>query len=448
MATTTATHACYRRAMRENQRDIGLVRAVGPWALAASIVSMIVGAGIFAVPAALAACVGPYAPLTFLACGFAVGAVAICFAEGGSRVPTSGGVYGVIADAFGPLTGYVCGTLLWVCCVLACGAVAAALGDVTATLFPQPFAGPVRGAVVIGVIGGIALVNIAGVARGARLVSATTMLKLAPLALFILAGAGAIHRSNFVLAVQPDAQGFGRALILAVFALVGMETSLCASGEVVQPNRAIPRALIIAMLSTTILYVAIQVIAQGILGSSLATSKAPLADAMAHIHPALHAVMLAGTALSMFGWLGSDILGSPRQLFAFARDGLLPRVLGQLHPRSHAPYASILCYSTIAIVLALTGTFAELVVLSTLAIAALYIAGCAASWMLARRSVALSGTPLNFRFLGSATIIGIGSMLALIALGSPREIIGLAALIAISIFVYLIQTRIALAKAH
>jgi L-asparagine transporter-like permease len=192
--------------------------------------------------------------------------------------------YGVIEAAFGPLAGYVSGTLLWVCCVLACGAVAAALADVAATLFPQSLIGPVRGAVIVGVIGGIALVNIGGVARGARLVSATTTLKLAPLA--------------------------------------------------------------------------------------------------------------------------------------------------------------------IAIVLALTGTFAELVVLSTLAIAALYIAGCAASWVLARRGVALSGTPLNFRFLGAATVIGISSMLALIALGSRQETIGLATLIGLSILLYLIQARIALAKSH
>jgi basic amino acid/polyamine antiporter, APA family len=409
---------------------------------------MIVGAGIFVVPAALAACVGPYAPVAFLVCGVAIGAVAMCFAEGGSRVPTSGGVYGVIEAAFGPLAGYVSGTLLWVCCVLACGAVGAALADVVASLFPQSFGGPVRAAVIVGVIGGIALVNIGGVVRGARLVSATTTLKLVPLLIFIFVGASAVHRSNFLLTVQPDAQGFGRALILAVFALVGMETSLCASGEVVQPNRTIPRALIIAMSSTTILYVAIQVIAQGILGSSLATSKAPLADAMAHIHPALRALMLAGTALSMFGWLGSDILGSPRQLFAFARDGLLPRLLGRVHPRSHAPYVAILCYATLAIVLALTGTFAELVVLSTLAIAALYIAGCAASWVLARRGVALSGTPLNFRFLGAATVIGISSMLALIGLGTRQEIIGLATLIGLSVLLYLVQARSALARPH
>jgi amino acid transporter len=199
---------------------------------------------------------------------------------------------------------------------------------------------------------------------------------------------------------------------------------------------------------TTTLYVAIQVIAQGILGSSLATSKAPLADAMAQVHPALRAVMLAGTALSMFGWLGSDILGSPRQLFAFARDGQLPRFLGRLHTHSHAPYIAILCYAALAIVLALTGTFAELVVLSTLAIAAVYIAGCAASWTLARRGVALSGTPLNFRFLGAAAFIGISSMGALIALGSRQEIIGLATLIGLSVLLYLVQARSALAKSQ
>ena len=432
--------------VHESQRDIGLIRAVGPWPLAASIVSMIVGAGIFSVPAALAACVGPYAPVAFLACGFAVGAVAICFAEGGSRVPTSGGVYGVIEAAFGPLVGYVSGTLLWVCCVLACGAVAAALADVLASLFPPPLTGPIRAALIVGVIGGIALVNIGGVVRGARLVSATTALKLVPLAIFIVAGVTAVHGSNFLRTVQPDAQGLGRALIFAVFALVGMETSLCASGEVVRPSRTIPRALIIAMVSTTILYVAIQVIAQGILGAALATSKAPLADAMAQIHPALRALMLAGTSLSMFGWLGSDILGSPRQLFAFARDGLLPRVLGRLHARSQAPHIAILCYAALAIVLALTGTFAELVVLSTLAVAVLYIAGCAASWVLARRGVALSGTPLNFRFLGTAAVIGIGSMLILIALGSRQEIIGLATLIGLSGLFYLVQTRSALAR--
>jgi basic amino acid/polyamine antiporter, APA family len=429
--------------MHEGHRDVGLIRAVGPWALAASVISMIVGAGIFAVPAALAASVGPLAPVAFLACGLAVGAVAICLAEGGSRVPTSGGVYGVIEAAFGPLMGYIAGTLLWVGCVLACGGITAALGDVVASIFPPSLMVPVRFAVIVGVVGSIALVNIGGVTRGAQLVSTATAVKLVPLIIFIVAGATAVRASGFSQNVHLDPQSLGRAMILGVFAFVGMETSLCASGEVREPNRTIPRALGIALLSTTVLYVAIQVVAQGILGSSLAASKAPLADAMAQIHPGLRMLMLAGTALSMFGWIGSDILGSPRQLFALARDGLLPRALARLHPHSHAPHVAILSYAALAIALALTGTFAELAVLSALAIAALYIAGCAAAWVLARRRVALAGTPLEFRFLGTTTVIGVSSMVVLIALGSRQEIEGLLALICLSALVYVVQTRFA-----
>ena len=121
----------------------------------------------------------------------------------------------------------------------------------------------------------------------------------------------------------------------------------------------------------------------------------PLADAMARINPMLRLVMLAGAGLSMFGFLSSDILGSPRILFAFARDGLLPSVLGRLHARTHAPHVAISCYAILAAALALSGTFSELAVLSTLASAAFYIAGCAAAWKLARRGVAGAGAPLT-----------------------------------------------------
>src|SRR5580700_8337910 len=109
--------------MRESERDAGLVRAVSSWGLAASIINTVIGAGIFVVPAALAASVGIYAPFAFLICAAPIGAVAICFAEGGSRIPTSGGAYGYIEAAFGPLVSYVAGTLLWFGNALACGGV-------------------------------------------------------------------------------------------------------------------------------------------------------------------------------------------------------------------------------------------------------------------------------------------------------------------------------------
>ena len=423
--------------MPESRRDAGLERVVTPWSLAASIFNTVVGAGIFAVPAALAASVGVYAPVAFLLCGVGMGAVTICFAEGGSRIPTSGGPYGYIQAAFGPLAGYIGGTMLWISDLLASAGIAAALADTAVSLMPAAFRTASHAAVIVAVLGGTALVNIGGVGLASRLVNATAVGKLIPLAIFLLAGAGALHRANFFESGAPHSSELGHAVILALFAFTGSEIPLCASGEIAQPARTIPLALAIAMPSIVFLYVAIQVIAQGILGFALARSAAPLADAMAAIHPALRLLMLIGAAVSMFGYVGSDLLGTPRILFAFARDGFLPAVLGRVHPNSRVPHMAIMCYAVVAIALAATGTFAELAVLSTLAAAVLYILACAAAWRLARRGVALTGAPLNFKWLGGAVVTGIGSMVILIALAARIEILGLLGVIGVSILGYL-----------
>ena len=428
------------------QRDAGLLRAVGPWTLAASTICNVVGAGIFAVPGALAASVGPYAPLALLVCALAVTAVAICFAEGGSRVASSGGSYAYMAAAFGPLAGFVAGTLAWFGNILAAGGVAAALADVAVSLVPGRLKEPLHVLVIVVVIGGIAWVNVGGVVRGMRLVSAVTLLKLFPLAIFVIAGASAMHGDNFAQSVSLSTTGLGRALILALFAFTGMETSLAASGEVAQPARTIPRALMRAMLVVTVLYIAIQVVAQGILGPALAASTVPLADAMGRISPGLRLLMLAGAAVSMFGLMSIELLGGPRLLFAFARDGLLPAALGRVHVRTRVPHVAIVCHASIAMVLALSGTFAELAVLSTLAVAPLYAGGSVAAWRLAQRGVAEVGTPLNFRWLRIAMIVAVVSMLVLIALASRTEITGLLAVIAASVLGYQLLRRAQLSR--
>jgi amino acid transporter len=167
---------------------------------------------------------------------------------------------------------------------------------------------------------------------------------------------------------------------------------------------------------------------------------------MARVSPALRVLMVAGAAISMLGWLGSDILGTPRVLFAFARDGLMPGVLGRVHPTTRAPHVAILSYATCAVVLALTGTFAELAVLSTLLVTVPYVGGCAAAVVLARRGVALAGAPLNFRWLTVAAVVGIGSCAALLVLAARMEILGLFATIAVAAAIYLVQTRATLAR--
>ena len=421
------------------ERDSGLLRAVGPWGLAANIVTNTVGAGIFALPAALAAALGSYAVFAVLGCALVVGAVAVCFAEGGSRVATSGGVYGCIEAGLGPFAGYTAGVVLAVSDVLACGGVSASLADIVGSLVPPPQREPVRLAVIIGVVGVVVLVNLGGVARGAWLVTALTALKLLPLAVFVAAGLPGVQGSHF--AAPGGGAGLGHAVLLSLFAFVGMEGALSVSGEVADPARNIPRALALALGLVTVLYVAIQLISQGILGPALAVSPAPLADAAGRIHPALRILMLAGGALSMLGWLAGDLLASPRILFAVARGGRLPRVLGRVHPRSRVPHVAILCYGLTAIALAISGTFAELAVLSALASCIIYIGGCLAAGRLARAGVARSGRPLGFPALRAAMAVGITGMLFMIALASRAEILGLAALLALCAAGYRLQAR-------
>jgi APA family basic amino acid/polyamine antiporter len=421
------------------RRDQGLIRALGPWSLAAGIFSMIVGAGIFTTPAALAQALGGWAPLAIIGCALAVGAVAICCAEGGSRIPTSGGLYGYVEACYGPLAGFLCGMLLLVGDVLACGGVSGALGSVMATLAPPAWATALRVATIIALLSTLAWINMRGVRRGGQFVTLATVVKLLPLLVFVIAGLGAIHGANMRF-TPVGAPALGHAVLLSLFTFMGMEGALVVSGEVSQPNRTIPRALLLAIGAATLLYVAIQIIAQGILGGALASSAAPLADAMARVGPGVRLILMVGAALSMLGWLGADILASPRILFAIARDGLLPAVLGRVNPTTHAPNVAILTYAAAAMLLAITGTFAELAVLSALASTVLYAYVCLAAWRLQQRGTALAGTPLNFRGLKSAAIIGIASMILMITLASPVEILGLALLVGLSVLLYLAQS--------
>jgi len=421
--------------MTEPARDAGLVRAVGPIALAASAVNCVVASAIFVVPAPIAAAVGSYAPLAIIACAIAMGAIVICFAEGGRRIATSGGPYGYIQSAFGPMAGCAAGTVLWVSNVLACGAIAAAVGDAAASLAPHAIAPTVRVATVLGTLALVAAVNIAGVAWGARFVAIATPLKLLPLLVFLAVGIASAPWGSHVPAAAPAMQGFGRAMILGFFAFTGFEISLIASGEIAQPKRSIPLALGLALGFVTLLYVAIQVVTQAMLGPALGSSPAPLADAMAKVHPALQVLLVGGASISMFAFLGSDVLGTPRMLFALARDGVLPGALGRVHPRTHTPYVAIICYAGIALLLAVTGTFAELVVMSTLTVALIYLGSCAAVWLLARRGAAATGARTS-PWLRVAAVVGIASMILVIALASWTEIGGLALLLLISTLVY------------
>lgn len=417
------------------QRDAGLKRQIGVWAFSGTLINGVIGGGIFAAPAALAASVGAWAPLALLACGIAMGAIVLCCAEAGSRVPSSGGIYAYVEAAFGPFWGFICGFTLWLSCVLAAGGVAAAFADAVVALWPWGAPGLQRAALLIGAMGLIVAINLRGAGLGARLAGLFMVAKLLPLALFVGVGLFAIDPSNLRPSAPVDPGAFGRAMILSIFAFSGIETVLGASGEVNRPERTVPRALLLAMAVVLTLYLSIQVVAQGLLGGRLAGSAEPLADAMRVVRPELVLLIAVGAAISRGGWLFSDVLGAPRLPFAFARDGFLPAALGKLNG-AQVPGRAILLHAAIATGLALVGDFGGLVVLSGLFTVPIYLGACLAAVRLRRDEVRLLGPPLRMPALGLAAAIGVVSMVALVALAQWIEMLGLAGAVGLSAVLY------------
>src|SRR5947207_9438558 len=279
--------------------DHQLVRGIGIPALTANIISSTIGAGIFVLPASMARGLGPAAPLAFVCCALAMVLFVTCFALAGSRVSLTGGLYAYVEVAFRRYIGFLAGVLYG---ITALGAVAGVVNVlVNSIVIVAPFLGSavMRIVVMVIVYGSLVIINVRGVRGGAGAVTVVTFAKLLPLILFICAGIFFIHPENLIWTAWPGSKSLGEAVILLIFAFVGIEVALIPSGEVKNPSRTVPRAAYLALVITTSIYILIQLVAQGTLGADLANHKdAPLAEAAAtflgNIRP--H-ILLAGAAL-------------------------------------------------------------------------------------------------------------------------------------------------------
>ena len=418
-----------------------LVRSLGVRSLAASILNVTVGGGIFLVPALVAAGLGAAAPIAYVVCSVAFGLIVLCFAEAGSRVSLTGGPYMYVGAVFGPFVGYVSNVLIFLLGVIAHAAVASAFAQAVNAIVPGLGEGVPRALLIAGVFAFFAAVNIRGVTQGARMIEVATVAKLLPLVAFVLLGAFAVRTENLVWARVPSLTDVGRMSIVLVFAFSGVESALVPSGEVRDSARTVPRAIALAMAAVTLLYITVQVVAQGILGPELATAKdAPLATAARHAFgPAGGLLLLAGALISMFGYLSGMMLAMPRTIFAFARDGYLPSALAHVHPVNRVPARAIALHAAVVIALAITGSFQSLAILSNISALLLYLLCSAAALELRRRNVQGEGVP--FRVPGGA-VVPVLSMLVILLLlsnATPKEMLAVGGALAASMVLYLFR---------
>ena len=368
------------------QHEEGLVRGIGPLGLTAGVVNVVIGGGIFVLPAAVAGELGSAGVLAYVVCGVAMVLVTVSFAIAGSRVSRTGGVYVYVETAFGSFVGYLAGILAWLSGALASAGLVSALAEIASTGSTSLQTPLAQFALVAIIYAGPVALNLLAITAGTRLVVAATVVKLAMLVLFLVVAGRAIQSSNlqWPAAGAVDFGRLGRASILAFFSLAGMEAAIGASGEIRSPERTVPFALLTGMLFVIGLYVAIHLTAQGALGVRLAESKAPLADGVGLVWPVGRQLMLGGMAFSMLGLVAGNLLGSSRILYAFGRDGFLPSVVASLHPRNRIPSVAVLLQASIVFVLAITRTFVKLAILASVTNAILYGMACAAALRLAR----------------------------------------------------------------
>lgn len=422
-------------------KEHGLIRALGVPALTANIVNTTIGAGIFVLPALVANGLGAASPVAYGVCAIAMGLFVTSFAMAGSRVSLTGGLYAYVEVAFGRYVGFLAGILYFLLAVLSASGVVNVLATSVGVLAPPLATKVARFIIILSVFGFLAAINIRGVRTGVRVVGAVTLIKLLPLIVFVLVGIFFIRPESIAWAGWPGSKPLGESVLLLIFAFMGIETALVPSGEIKAPARTIPRAIFTALAITTVLYVMIQLVAQGVLGSELAKRPdAPLAEAAVRfLGVAGRTLLLAGATVSALGFITSDILGSPRIIFAFGRDRVLPAWFAHIHPRFHTPDVAIIIYAAIAFVLSFSSTFQKLAILANVVTLLLYLLCCLAALELTRRDVRTDGAPFTFPGANLIPILAIGVIIWILTHATAKEFAVTAICLGVASLLFLVR---------
>lgn len=388
--------------------ESALIRAVGGVSLAAAIINIIVGSGIFLLPALLFTRMGSSAPIAFLAGALAIVPIALCFAAIGSRAATTGGPYTYVSAAFGPFPGFLAGALMWICNVASSGAVASALFLQVARAWPQWDEPLWRTLFMLVLYSSLIALNAFGVRLGARAINALAALKLTPLFLLASVGLFFVDWSQISWIAIPSWTTLGASMVLVMFAYSGMETALIPSGELRDASHSVPRATLAAILVVVLLYMGIQIVTQGILGPLLATSKVPLAEAAGTLWPPGLVILLITAGVSMGGFMMGNLLASSRLLYALGRDGYLPSAYGRVTASYRVPLLAIVTHGVIGFVLAMLGNFESLALISGGANCLIYFGVSLATWFAQKRDLRSGGKP--FVLPGGPLIPGIAAL--------------------------------------
>jgi amino acid transporter len=425
--------------MDKANKDKGLKRVVGVFGLSLNIVNITIGAGIFALPAIIGIELGAFSVYAYIFCGIMMAAIMLCYAEIGSRITTTGGSYAYVSAAFGDLAGFIVSWLaIFGWSILGSAALMNIIADSLAVISPA-FSNPwIRGIFFFVLLSFLVITNIRGAKQGVTLIKWITIIKLLPLFGIIIFGFSMINPENLHWEHLPSISTFGNTALILFFAFAGFETALGASGEIKNPQRTIPWGILIGGGTVIIIYLLLQIVTQGILGPRMLSVKdAPLAAVAQSIVGIVGStILLVAAAISSFGTVSTDVLNTPRVLYAGANDGLFPKFLGEIHSKYATPYWSIICFAGLIFIFSISGGFRQLAILASAAILLIYLLVIIAT--IKMRSKKQEATEKTFKVPGGLIIpcIGIVSILWLLTSLSKWEILSTIIFIAVICVVY------------
>lgn len=346
-----------------------LARRLGLFDATMLVMGGTVGAGIFINPYVVAGSVHTSALIlgAWLAGGIIALTGAFIWAELADRLPQVGGQYAYLREAYHPLIAFLYGWVLLL--VIQTGGMAAV--TVTFSRYFLELTGfdlPEWQIAVI-TLAILTITNCLGVKSGSNVQSVLMVLKIAAIAFLVLAGGLLVHapRLHFrPVAGEPLSahlvSSFGAAMVPVLFAYGGWQTACFVAGELKNPRRDLPRALVLGVVGVALLYTSVNFIYLRALGPiGLAANHTPASAVMRVAMGNLGAVIIAlGIAISTLGFLSQSVLTAPRVYFAMAEDGVFFRQLTWLHPRTRVPVIAITLQSVWTVVILLTGRYEQI----------------------------------------------------------------------------------------
>lgn len=365
-------------------------RGLSQFDLTNIVVGAIVGADIYIASALTAGLVGPFSIVLWAVAGLFAMTIAMVFAYCSYYVPRVGGPFAYVSEAFDDFYGFLTGWSMWIAELLALPVFAIAFVNYFQALVPLTVA---TGAAVRALfVGSLTAVNIVGVRAAGRLNDALTIIKLSPLLLLIVAGFGVFLVrpetvvANYTPLLPLGLENASHALVLIFWAYAGFEVGTLPAGEVQNPQKAIPRAIVSGMLIVALFYLLTNFVLYGLVNwTELDQSTVPLVTAGTVLFGSAGAlIMTVGALFSVSGSDESGMLGSARLAYAMALDGLFPRAFTKVHPRYGTPYVILIVQGAIAFILSNIGNLSGLISFAVLNLAFSFLLTCFALIVLRR----------------------------------------------------------------